>query len=535
MTGAREPWWKAGVIYQVYPRSFQDTDGDGVGDLPGIERRLPYLADLGVDALWISPVFPSPMADFGYDVADYCGIDPRFGVLADFDRLLAAAHGLGLRVLLDLVPNHTSAEHPWFRESRSSLTNPKRDWYIWRDAGPDGSPPNNWASDFGGSSWEWDAATGQFYLHAFLPEQPDLNWRNPAVREAIYDVLRFWFDRGVDGFRIDVLWHVIKDAQLRDNPPKPGHVPRMGDLLGQRQLHNTNQPEAHKVAAEMRAVADAYPGDRVLIGEIYLPVAELVTWYGPPERPEVLPFNFALIDAAWDARTLHALIAEYEAALPPGAWPSWVLGNHDRPRIASRVKEAQARVAAVLLLTLRGTPTLYYGDELGLTDVAIPPDRARDPAELRQPGQGVGRDPVRTPMPWMGAAPNAGFTTGDPWLPLNADWPTRNVAAQEDDPRSMLNLHRALLSLRRTHPALSLGDIVLLPVDDGVLAYVRRHGDDHVLVALNLTAAPRTITLPEEARMLPLRLSTLAGDPERRGGELHLRPDEGVVLAASPL
>ena len=530
-----EPWWKSGVVHQVYPRSFQDTDGDGVGDLAGIERRLPYLADLGVDAVWISPVFPSPMADFGYDVADYCGIDPRFGTLADFDRLLASAHALGLKVLLDLVPNHTSAEHPWFRESRSSRENPKRDWYVWRDPRPDGSPPNNWMSDFGGSSWEWDEATGQFYLHAFLPEQPDLNWRNPAVREVMADVLRFWFDRGVDGFRIDVLWHIGKDPQFRDNPPKPGHVRRMGELFDQLQLHNTGHPDAHAWAADLRAVADAYPGDRVLIGEIYLPVAELVTWYGPPERPEVLPFNFALINADWNARTIHALIAEYEAALPPGAWPSWVLGNHDRPRIATRVGEAQARVAAVLLLTLRGTPTLYYGDELGLADTPIPPDRVRDPAELRQPGQGVGRDPVRTPMPWTGDAPNAGFTTGEPWLPLNADWRTRNVQAQAADPGSVLNLHRALLRLRRAHPALSLGDLELLPVRDGVLAYGRRHGGDHALAALNLTEDDRMLELPGWAERLAVRLSTLPGETRREAAALHLRANEAVVLVASPL
>ena len=534
MTTAREPWWKSGVIHQVYPRSFQDTDGDGVGDLAGIERRLDHLAGLGVDAVWIGPVFPSPMADFGYDVADYCGIDPRFGTLADFDRLLAAAHAKGLKVLLDLVPNHTSAEHPWFQESRASRTSPRRDWYIWRDPKPDGSPPNNWMSDFGGSSWEWDAPSGQFYLHAFLPEQPDLNWRNPAVRAAMCDVLRFWFDRGVDGFRIDVLWHVIKSARFEDNPPKPGHTPRMGELFDQLQVHNTGQPEAHEVAAEMRAVADAYPGDRVLIGEIYRPVEELVTWYGTAERPEVLPFNFALIDAPWDARTIHALVARYEAALPPGAWPSWVLGNHDRPRIATRVGEAQARVAAVLLLTLRGTPTLYYGDEIGLADVPIPPDRARDPAELRQPGLGVGRDPVRTPMPWD-ATPNAGFSEAEPWLPLNADWRERNVEAQAADPGSMLNLHRALLRLRRAHPALSLGDLELLPAQDAVLAYARRHGDDRALAALNLTSAPAELALPGWAASLPVRLSTIAGETLREGNMLHLRPNEAVVLTDTPL
>ena len=535
MTASGEPWWKSGVVYQVYPRSFQDTDGDGVGDLRGIERRLPHLAALGVDAVWISPIFPSPMADFGYDVADYCGVDPRFGTLADFDRLLAAAHGHGLKVLLDLVPNHTSDQHPWFQESRTSRDSPKRDWYVWRDPAPDGGPPNNWMSDFGGSSWERDAATGQYHLHAFLPEQPDLNWRNPAVRAAMLDVLRFWFDRGVDGFRIDVLWHVIKDAEFRDNPPKPGHVRRMGELFDQVQLYNTGRPEAHEVAAEMRAVADAYAGDRVLIGEIYQPVEQLVTWYGTPERPEVLPFNFALINADWSARTLHALIAEYEAALPPAAWPSWVLGNHDRPRIASRVGAAQARAAAVLLLTLRGTPTLYYGDEIGLEDVPVPPDRVRDPAELRQPGEGVGRDPVRSPMPWTGAEPNAGFATGEPWLPLNADWRTRNVAAQEDDPRSMLNLHRALLRLRRAHPALSLGGLELAPAQDGALAYARAYGDDRVFVALNLSAAPQGVAAPPWAARLPVRLSTLAGDLDRAGGVLRLRPDEAVVLGAAPL
>ncbi len=534
MTVAAEPWWKSGVIYQVYPRSFQDTDGDGVGDLAGIERRLDHLAGLGVDAVWISPVFPSPMADFGYDVADYCGVDPRFGTLADFDRLLASAHARGLKVLLDLVPNHTSAEHPWFRESRSSRENPKRGWYVWRDPKPDGSPPNNWMSDFGGSSWERDEATGQFHLHAFLPEQPDLNWRNPAVREAMADVLRFWFDRGVDGFRIDVLWHIGKDEGFRDNPPKPGHVRRMGELFDQVQLHNTGHPDAHGWAADLRAVADGYTGDRVLIGEIYQPLDQLVTWYGTADRPEVLPFNFALINAAWDAPTLHALIAEYEAALPPGAWPSWVLGNHDRPRIAARVGEAQARVAAVLLLTLRGTPTLYYGDEIGLADVPIPPDRAQDPAELRQPGLGVGRDPVRTPMPWD-ATPNAGFTTGEPWLPLNADRPTRNVEAQAADPRSLLNLHRALLRLRRAHPALSLGELELLPAQDGVLAYARRHGGDRAVVGLNLTGEPQTLDLPGWAQASPVRLSTLSGPTLREGRFLHLRPDEAVVLAPAPL
>ncbi|RZL60632.1 MAG: DUF3459 domain-containing protein [Sphingomonas sp.] len=514
-------WWRSGTIYQIYPRSFQDSDGDGVGDLRGIEARLDHLVALGVDAMWISPIFPSPMRDFGYDVADYCGIDPRFGTLADFDSLLAAAHARGLKLLLDFVPNHSSTDHPWFQESRSSRDNPKRDWYIWRDPAPDGGPPNNWISDFGGSAWEYDAATGQYYYHAFLKEQADLNWRNPDLRRAMMDALRFWFDRGVDGFRIDVLWHMVKHADFPDNPANPDYRFEMGEMHAVLQLHSTDQPEVHAIAAEMRGIADSYPGDRVLIGEIYLPVERLMHYYGR-ETPEVhLPFNFQLIDARWDARHLAGLIAEYEAALPAGGWPNWVLGNHDRPRIATRVGAAQARVAAVLLMTLRGTPTLYYGDELGLSDVAIPAARVQDPRELREPGLGLGRDPVRTPMPWNASA-HAGFSTAEPWLPLNPDWPTRNVAAQGGDPRSMLALHRDLLNLRRKHDALATGGFALIDAEGDVLAYERRDGDERIVVALNLGATPQPVILPAGE----ILLTTLSGT----GDPGVLRPDEAIIL-----
>ncbi|AXJ95618.1 MULTISPECIES: alpha-amylase family glycosyl hydrolase [unclassified Sphingomonas] len=519
------PWWQSGAIYQIYPRSFQDSDGDGIGDLKGIAARLDHLVALGVDAVWISPIFPSPMADFGYDVADYCGIDPRFGTLADFDALLAAAHERGLKLLLDFVPNHSSSEHPWFRESRSSRDNSKRDWYIWRDPAPDGGPPNNWISDFGGSAWAWDEGTGQYYYHAFLKEQPDLNWRNPELRAAMMDVLRFWFDRGVDGFRIDVLWHMVKHADFSDNPPNPGYRPEMGEMHAVLQLNSTDQPEVHDIAAEMRRIADGYPGDRVLIGEIYLPVERLMGYYGT-DVPEVhLPFNFQLIDAPWDARHLAQLIGEYEAALPPGGWPNWVLGNHDRPRIATRVGDAQARVAAMLLLTLRGTPTIYYGDEIGMADVAIPAGLVQDPRELREPGLGLGRDPVRTPMPWNASA-GAGFTTGDPWLPLGSDWPTRNVAAQAGDDASMLALHRRLLHLRRKHDTLAIGDFRLIESDGSVLAYERHHGDERIVVALNLGADPQPFALPEGEVLA----STLP-DPHEPG---LLRGDEGVVILVVP-
>ncbi len=522
-------WWQEGVFYQVYPRSFQDTDGDGVGDLAGVEARLDHLVDLGVDALWLSPIYPSPMADFGYDVADHCDVDPRFGTLADFDRLLAAAHGKGLRVVLDFVPNHTSDRHAWFVESKSSRTSPKRDWYIWRDAAPGGGPPNNWISDFGGSAWEWDAPTGQYYLHAFLKEQPDLDWRNPDVRRAMYDVLRFWLARGVDGFRIDVLWHIVKAEGLPDNPPNPDYRPSMGEMSRVLQTHSTDQPEVHVIAAEMRRIADTY-GERVLIGELYLPLDRLMTYYGPGLSGVHLPFNFQLLEAPWNARIIEAIIREYEAALPPGAWPNWVLGNHDRPRVAERVGEAQARVAAMMLLTLRGTPTLYYGDELAIGRVEIPPERVRDPREHREPGLGLGRDPVRTPMAWD-ATPHAAFTTGAPWLPLHDDWRERNVARQRSAAGSPLSLHRSLLALRRAHPALAVGDIAIVDASGDVLAYERRSGTDRLLVALNLGDAPAELALPAWAHHARPLLSTLEGDAEPAGARLVLRPDEGRVLA----
>jgi len=521
----KRPWWESGVIYQIYPRSFQDSNGDGIGDLEGIRRRLDYVSSLGVDAIWLSPIFPSPMADFGYDVADYCNVAGIFGDLAQFDALLADAHARGLKVLLDFVPNHSSDQHPWFVESRSSRDSPKRDWYIWRDAAPGGGPPNNWTSDMGGSAWEFDSLTGQYYLHAFLKEQADLNWRNPQVRAAMNDVLRFWFARGVDGFRIDVLWHCVKTEDLRDNPPNPDFVPAMGEKLKVLQHHSTNQPEVHEIAHDFRTLADEY-GERLLVGEIYLPIDQLMTYYGSAEAPGVhLPFNFQLLEAPWDAAVIARTIADYEAALPPDGWPNWVLGNHDAPRIAGRLGEAQARIAAMLLLTLRGTPTLYQGDELGIGRVNIPPDRIRDPQDLRQPGLGLGRDGARTPMPWDTNA-QAGFSTTEPWLPLNEDWRTRSVAAEETVRDSMLNLYRDLLALRRGHRALSLGDFALLPSEPEVLQYLRRDGDEQLLIALNFGRKSRKVHLPTAMRIAEPLLSTIASRPFDGG----LASNEGLVL-----
>ena len=364
-------WWERGIIYQVYPRSFMDSDGDGVGDLAGIRSKLDYLQWLGVDAIWISPIYPSPMADFGYDISNYTDIDPIFGDLNDFDALLADAHGRGLKVLLDYVPNHTSNQHPWFLDSRSSRDSAKREWYVWRDPQPDGGPPNNWLSNFGGGAWEWDERTGQYYYHAFLREQPDLNWRNPEVQTAMIDVLRFWLDRGVDGFRVDVMHHLVKDTQFRDNPPNPDWRPGMSPYRELLTTYTADLPEVQDIVAKLRSVVEEYD-DRMLVGEIYLPVERLMAYYGASGKGAHLPFNFQLIQLPWNAREIAAAVERYEALLPPDAWPNWVLGNHDKSRVATRVGRAQARVAAMLLLTLRGTPTMYYGDEIGMHDVSIP-------------------------------------------------------------------------------------------------------------------------------------------------------------------
>ncbi len=519
-------WWQDGIIYQVYPRSFQDSDGDGVGDLNGIKERLDYLEWLGVDAVWISPIYPSPMADFGYDISDYRGIHPTFGTMEDFDRLLTAAHERGLKVILDLVPNHTSDQHPWFQESRSSLDNPKRDWYIWKDPAPDGGPPNNWRSVFGGSGWAYDEATDQYYYHAFLKEQPDLNWRNPEVREAMYDVMRFWLEKGVDGFRVDVMWHMIKDDQFRDNPPNPDYYPDQPEHSRLIPAYSEDQPEVQEVVAEMRSVVDEY-GARVLIGEIYLPIDRLVAYYGHEGSGAHLPFNFQLITLPWDARRIHGAINEYEGALPPDGWPNWVLGNHDKPRIASRVGEDQARVAAMLLLTLRGTPTMYYGDEIGMQNVEIPPDQIQDPRAMNEPNIDVGRDPYRTPMQWT-AEPTAGFTSGSPWLPVAEDSRWRNVEAQREDPTSLLSLYRALIRLRKAEPALAVGTYAPVGTTDALLSFERAHEGRRLLVALNLSSTSQTLDV--RASLGQVLCSTHLDRANKSAQTpLSLRPDEGVI------
>jgi alpha-glucosidase len=528
MNGAR--WWQTAVIYQIYPRSFQDSSGDGVGDLRGIAQRLDHLVGLGVDAIWLSPIFPSPMADFGYDISNYIDVDPLFGTLSDFDSLLESAHVRGIKLLLDLVPNHTSDQHPWFAESRSSRDNDKRDWYIWRDPAVDGGPPNNWLSNFGGSAWELDRQTGQYYYHAFLDKQPDLNWRNPSVRRAMHDVMRFWLRRGVDGFRVDVLWHLLKDDQFRDNPANPAFRPGEPPHHRLLPIYTTDLPEIHIIIGELRRVVDEFQ-DRVLIGEIYLPIERLVAYYGRDLGGVHLPFNFTLLNARWSASAIADLIDQYESALPIGGWPNWVLGNHDNPRVASRVGREQVRVAAMLLLTLRGTPTIYYGEEIGMAQVAIAADRVRDPIERNLPGFGIGRDGARTPMQWDDS-PFAGFASVEPWLPLADDFAAVNVANQSRDTTSILALYRRLIAFRRTSLALQVGSYAPVLAAAELLSFVRQHGTERVLVVLNLGANPITIHI--EASGVPGRVLVSAfadRDGEAVADRIDLRGNEGLTIA----
>lgn len=525
-------WWQRGVIYQIYPRSFRDANGDGIGDLSGILERLDYCASLGVDALWLSPIYPSPMADFGYDVSDYTDIHPIFGTLAEFDDLLAEIKRRDLKLILDYVPNHTSDEHPWFQESRSGRGSLKRDWYLWHDPAANGGPPNNWLSNFGGSAWQWDERTGQYYYHSFLKEQPDLNWRHPDVVAAMHDVLRFWLNRGVDGFRVDVLWLLIKDDQWRDNPPNPDYKSGMAPFHSQLPLYTTDRPEVQAIVSGLRRVLDEFDS-RVLIGEIYLPLDRLMAYYGANLDGVQLPFNFQLLQSAWEARTIAALIERYEDALPQGGWPNWVLDNHDNPRIASRVGVPQARVAAMLLLTLRGTPTMYYGDELGMANVSIPADRVRDPFEKNVPGVGLGRDPCRTPMQWDRSL-HAGFTVGEPWLPISDDYAVVNVRAEDEDPASFLTLYRHLLKLRRSHSALSIGQYEPLAASGDLLAYVRHTRDEGILIALNLGGQPCALFLGSPGIVGRTLVSTyLDRKDEVSTTNLGLRANEGLIVALS--
>jgi len=539
-----QPWWQSGVIYQIYPLSFADSDGDGIGDLRGIIQHLDHLGGapdaLGVDAIWLSPIYPSPRRDFGYDVSDYTAIDPALGTLADFDELVADCHRRGIRVILDLVLNHTSDQHPWFAESRASRESTRRDWYIWRDGRGPGQPPNNWLSTFGGPAWTYDAATRQWYLHGFLPEQPDVNWRNPAVEGAMLDVVRFWLERGVDGFRLDVVNHYVKDAEFRDNPIARPLAPRPYDR--QQHLHDKDQPELHGILRRLRALLDRYP-ERMSVGEVHSDrMAEAAAaLYGAGDDELHLAFNFAFTRSPWDPAAFQRAILEWEKLLPPGAWPPYALSNHDQTRHITRYgrrdAEARARVAAALLLTLRGAPFLYYGEEIGLPQTFIPRDEILDPPGRRYWPLYRGRDGCRTPMPWDGS-PGAGFTSGRPWLRLGPDASLRNVAAQRADPRSLLAFYRRLIRLRRETPALRLGRQTFLQEQPReALGYLRETEGQAVWVLLNLVGRP--ICYVPEVRLPSRRWKVLLSTAGRRGEELPglapvFAPYEVAILEARP-
>ena len=506
---SRVPWWQDAVFYHVYPRSFADSTGSGVGDLRGVATRLEHLAWLGVDALWLSPFYRSPMRDFGYDVADHCDVDPLFGTLADFDALLAAAHARGLRVIVDWVPAHVSSEHPWFREARAARTSARRDWFIWADPGPGGAPPNNWRSSFteGAPAWTLDEATGQLYLHSFLPEQPDLRWATPAVRRAMHEVLRFWMRRGVDGFRADVVHNLGKDPALADVPDAVAALPHV--VLN-------DEPVTHEYLREVRRVLDEFPGERMMVGEVFLLEPEQRAPYHGQCDELHLCFDFSGVFAPWSASRWRAGIERTAAALAPhDAWPTWVLSNHDFPRHRTRYgSEARARAAAVLLLTLRGTPFLYMGEELGLEDAPIPPERAVDPG---------GRDGCRAPLPWHG---RDGHGWGAPtWLPFPPDAAARNVETLRGDPTSILHLYRRLLALRRTTPSLRRGTLAWLASPESVLAYRRVLEDDERLVLVNFADEAVHVETPPATIVIA---SDGAGEGEPFGGTVG--PSQALVI-----
>lgn len=504
-------WSDVNVIYQIYPRSFQDSDDNGIGDLRGVTSRLDYLVDiLGVGAIWFSPFFPSPMADFGYDVKDYCDIDPIFGTLDDFRSLLSAAHERGLKVMIDFVPNHTSSEHPWFAESRSSCDSPKRDYYVWRDPKPDGSAPNNWLSIFGGPAWEYDKKTGQYYLHTFLKEQPDLNWDNPEVREQMKEVLHFWFKLGVDGIRADAVRWISKDQELRNDPLNPKYKPKRDSDEFWSLLH-TNSRFGKNLFPYLRELTDvvaAYP-NRIMVfedypDEVYSIHDQYLGFYSV--NPKVsMPFNFDGMGLPFAAEAYQNFVSEFQGMLDPKQHtPVYCFGNHDQPRLASRVGSEQARLIALMQLCLPGLPVVYYGDELGMENGVIRPEEVQDPVELRKPGLNQGRDPERTPMQWDDSE-YAGFSRVKSWLPLAADAATRTVKAEQDDPDSFLSVYRRLLQLRSQYRVFRSGEYkALTDMPEQVFAFSRRIGKNgqHIFVALNFGHEPISVDLQHVGRVL---------------------------------
>lgn len=531
------PWWRGAVTYQIYPRSFMDTNGDGVGDLPGIIDKLDYVASLGVDAIWIAPFFRSPMADFGYDIADYRDVDPLFGTINDFDRLLAKAHGLGLKVMIDQVLSHTSVEHAWFKESRQSRDNPKADWYVWADASDDGTPPNNWLSLFGGCAWQWEPRRGQYYLHNFLTSQPDLNFHNRDVQRAVLDEVKFWLDKGVDGLRLDAINFCFHDLELRDNPPKPAEK-RVGRGFSpdnpyafQYHYYNNTRPENIAFLEELRALMDQYQ-DVAALGEISSEDSLATTAEYTRDGRLHMGYSFELLTDDFSAGYIRGTVQNLEAQMLEG-WPCWAISNHDVARVVSRWGNGDASVRLANLLTamvcsLRGSVCVYQGEELGLTEADVPFEALQDPYGITFWPTFKGRDGCRTPMPWNGGV-NAGFSVGDPWLPVPAEHRALAVSLQEAEPDSALQGFRAFMAWRKSQPALRWGNIRFLDTPEPVLAFTRQHGEETVLAAFNLSKAPVTLSLPGLGTSTPvnghgLTQGTLIND------QLAL-PAHGVLFA----
>lgn len=530
-------WWKTDIFYIIYIRSFKDSNDDGIGDLTGVIGKLEYLRfTLGVDVIWLVGLLDSPWLEYGFDVSNHTGVHPAFGTIGTFDELVRRAHAIGLKVLIDYIPNHTSDQHVWFIEAASSRESSKRDWYLWRDPRPDGTPPNNWLSLFGGPSWEWHERTWQYYHHTFLKEQPDLNWRNPEVEAAMLDVARFWLERGVDGFRIDAAQHIMKDPGLADNPPAEPRIIRGLKLAHeyQQHQHDREHPDLHRVWKDFRRLLDSYSQDtqRIAVAEVHTQHGwqEWARYFGENLDECHFPLNPGFISLKWEAREVRRIIDEVEAALPPGAWPNQHTGNYDEVRVATRYGRPQARVAGMLLLTMRGTPILYFGEEIGMGNAPIPPEYESDAYGLRL---GLGRDPQRSPMQWD-PGPHAGFashTVQRLWLPISPDYRQVNVETELSRPDSILNLYRRLIAVRKASGALTLGSYA--PRDDApedCVVYLREHAGERVLVALSFAADARQVALPDLGYGELLASTHLDREGQVALADLNLRPHEGVVV-----
>lgn len=524
--------WGKRIIYQIYPRSFKDSNGDGIGDLNGIAEKLDYLKDLGVDAIWLSPIYQSPMRDFGYDISDYYNIDPIFGNLSDFDSLIKKAHNKDIKVLMDFVPNHTSSEHPWFKESRSSKDNPKRDWYIWKSPKKNGGVPNNWLSQFGGSAWELDKKTNEYYLHTFDVSQPDLNWRNPQVVEEILDVMRYWMKKGVDGFRVDVAYYLFKDPFFRDEPHNPTHTEHHMQYDSLLHIYTIALPETLHMLKTLNSAINEFD-DRFMVCEIYTFLHEIVNLYKIVGNKSFAPFNFSFISLPWNAMEQKKFIDEFDERVGYDYFPTYVLGNHDQPRIATKLGKGFARTAALLQLTLRGIPFIYYGEELGMKNVSIPEEKAKDPMAVNMKGFDFGRDPERTPMQWD-TSKFGGFSNTEPWLPLEKEFKERSVDSEEKDKKSFLNLYKSVIHLRKTRKSLEQGKLIPLDFKNtNVLGFLRQEADEKTLILANFSEEEQIVELPK-GNWKTILSTELDVENRQEKKQVLLHPSEGIILEKSP-